>query len=56
MKKLKKNHLVTTRLSGYSATKGSLHKNKTVKLGKKSKQGGREVNPTQPNSQPLLIV
>ena len=27
-----------------------------VKLEKKSKQGGREVNPTQPNSQPLLIV
>ena len=36
-----------------SLGKGSLHKNKTVKLGKKSKQGGREVNSTQPNSQPL---
>ena len=33
--------------------KGSLHKKNMVKLGKKSKQGGREVISSQPNSQPL---
>merc|ERR1719186_1454590 len=34
-------------------TKGSLHEKKTVKLGKKSKLGGRESTCLNTNSQPL---
>ena len=32
---------------------GKPSQKKTVKLGEKSKQGGREVKSTQPNTQPL---